>query len=296
MVEFINNRTMLLRDALKLHLSESREVIFALAFIRQSGVNMIVHDISAVIRRGGNVKILFANDFGATEAESITSLQEIGANLRFYSKPNTSFHLKVYIFKKANSAVAIIGSSNLSDRGLTSGIEWSICINSDEIDFSYMLSEFQLLWDSEHATKITSETIHHLETQTRSQDLMIAIHEEDRYPIPEPFLHIQAVINDPHNYVVKRNPNNEPLWFFQIYEGQLTEHSKQGAFNVVVVCNYMTSDQVVFSIPYSFLQENILPFAHLEENRRYLFNIDKATYKFLWNRAIKMDGLKFLIK
>lgn len=296
MADFIDNRSVRLRDALKKHLSESIEALFALAFIRQSGVNMIVSDLVNLIQRGGKVSILFANDFGATEAEAIISLQEIGVRLRYFSKPNASFHLKTYIFKKANIDAAIIGSSNLSASGLTTGTEWSVCVKPNEIDFSAILSEFNQLWESEHARPVTAELVYRLESQTHSEQSRKTIQEEDRYPIPEPNLDVRRLINDPLNYVVRRRPDNNPNWFFQVMKGELNRHSANGPFNVIAVCNYQTPNQLVFSIPYAYLKDNILPFAHLETNGRYLFNINKKSFKFNWNRNVKMDGQKFLLK
>lgn len=296
MIEFIDNHSKKLRDALKLHLSDSTEVFFALAFIRQSGLNMIFADIEAIIQRGGKVTVLFANDFGATESEAITTLKELGVRLKFFSKTNISFHLKAYLFKKATSAVAIIGSSNLSASGLTTGAEWSLCANSDQIDFASILLEFQRLWDSDASDEVTDEIISRLAKQAQSESLRRTIHEEDRYPTPGPRVDIRSVLDNPNNYIVKRKRDNRPNWFFQVYRHQLIYRSAHGPFNVVAVCNNLSSDQKVFSIPYSYLNENILPFAHLELNDRYLFNINKETYTFNWSRGVKMDGHKFILK
>ncbi len=102
-------------------------------------------------------------------------------------------------------------------------------------------------------------------------------------------------IEDSRNYVVHRRPDEKTNWFFQIVHSELLRRSMRGSFNVVTICNYQSADEIVFSIPYLFLKENILPFAHIERNRRYLFNINKVTYQFLWNRKVKMDGKQFLV-
>ncbi len=296
MIEFVDNHSKSLRDVLKLHLSDSTEALFALAFIRQSGLNMIVSDVEGIVERGGKVSILFGNDFGATEAEAIITLKEVGVRLRYFSKPNSSFHLKAYLLKKANSALAIIGSSNLSASGLTTGAEWSLCASSDQIDLASVLLEFQRLWDSDSSHEVTDELISRLANQPQSEDVRKKMHEEDRHPAPEPVLDRRSVLNDPNNYVVRRKSDNRPNWFFQVYNGQLNYYSSGGPFSVVAVCDYLSPDQVAFSIPYSYLKESILPFARLEANDRYLFNINKATYTFNWNRSVKMDGRKFLLK
>ncbi len=285
-----------MRDALKLHLSEANEVLLALAFIRQSGVNMIINALESMIHRGGKVSILFANDFGATEAEAVISLQEIGVQLKYYSKPSSSFHVKAYIFKKPSSGVVIIGSSNLSASGLTTGVEWSMSANSTEIDFSTILTEYQQLWESEYSKPLTDQIIHSFESRSQSEDLRATIQEEDQYPIPEPIIDLRTIINDPKNYPVRRKPDGRTNWEFQIYQGQLTKYALNGDFNVVVVCDYLSPSQIVFAIPYSYLKDNILAFAHLEPDKSYMFGVSKQSYKFNWHRSIKMDGRRFLVK
>lgn len=280
MVDFIDNDSIRLRDVLKRHLAESNEALFALAFVRQ---------------RDGRVSILFANDFGA--AEAIISLQEIGVQLKYYLKPNSSFHVKAYLFKKPTSGISIIGSSNLSASGLSSGTEWNVCINSDEINYASLLSEYHKLWSSQYSREVTDETIHHLSIQKSAEKLISTILEEDQYPATDIIEGTQKVVDDPNNYPVHRKPHKGANSFFQIYRDELTRRANKGKFNVVVVvCNYQAPNQIVFSIPYSYLRENILPFAHLESKDRYLFNVNKNTHLFLWNRGIKMDGKIFLIK
>jgi hypothetical protein len=98
------------------------------------------------------------------------------------------------------------------------------------------------------------------------------------------------------DYVVRRRPDDKPNWFFQVFNNKLLEFSTKGPFNIVAVCDSEAPTQVVFSIPYSYLKEHILRFAQLDAKGRYLFNINKKTYEFNWNRSIKMDGREFLAR
>lgn len=107
---------------------------------------------------------------------------------------------------------------------------------------------------------------------------------------------IKQAIIESRDYVVHRKPDNQPNWFFQIYISELYRRSMKWPFNIVVICDYQSQSELVFSISYIFLKENILPFAHIENNRRFLFNVNKGTYEFNWSRNIKIDGKAFLIK
>lgn len=296
MVTFIDNKNILLKDLLKQQFENSIEALFALAFIRQSGVNMLIPYIEKFIERGNSISILFANDFGASEAEAIRTLKEVGVRLKFYSNPNSSFHIKSYIFKKSNYSLAIIGSSNLSASGLSSGKEWNVCVKSDEIDFAIILNEYEQLWTSEFSKDISDQILSRLESQNQSDELKVTLHEEDQYPEPSQLININTLRDSKLNYVVTRKPSYQSTWFFQIYKNQLSRRYQRGEFFIVVICDMNSESEKVFAIPYSYLKENILPYAHLENNDRYLFNVSKSQYIFNWSRNVKMDGNKFLIK
>ncbi|HOI29809.1 MAG TPA: phospholipase D-like domain-containing protein [Melioribacteraceae bacterium] len=296
MVTFIDNKNILLKDFLKEQFDNSVEALCALAFIRQSGVNMLIPFIEKFIERGNSVSIIFANDFGATEAEAIRTLKEVGVKLKYYSNPRTSFHIKSYIFKKSNYGLAIIGSSNLSASGLSSGKEWNVCVKSDEINFVTILQEYEQLWASEYSKDISDQILSKLESQIQSDELKVTLHEEDQYPQPSKLININSSKDNKLNYVITRKPSYHTTWFFQIYKNQLNRRYQRGEFFVVVICDLNSEYERVFAIPYSYLKENVLPYAHLENNDRYLFNVNKSTYVFNWSRNVKMDGRKFLIK
>lgn len=203
MPQFIDNKSILLRDKLKQLQREADDVFFALAFVRQSGLNILIHDISELRRRNGKLHVLFANDFGATEPDAIVSLQEVGAEMRFFSS-HQSFHPKAYIFKKANDGHVIIGSSNLSASGLSTGVEWSISASSNEIDFGRVLNEFNALWTSESVKPITPELIASLSSQVPDREFKRTIIQEDRIPILTPEVPSDNLFDKSKNYVVKR--------------------------------------------------------------------------------------------
>lgn len=295
MPEFINNKTVILRDKLNHFLSESDEALFALAFVRQSGVNLLVKEMSNLIQRKGKLLILFANDFGATEAEAVVSLQEIGAEVKFFSGQQ-SFHPKGYIFKKSNEGYAIIGSSNLSASGLIYGIEWSVSVHSSEVDFPQFLSEFNSLWSSSNAKSINQQIIESLVAKEVDKDFKRTIAQEDQIPILSSVLSVGNPFSKSKNYVVIRSPDPNTTWNFQIYHNKIQYYAHRGDFNIVVVCDFGTSNQKVFVIPYGYLKDNILANAHLDEHNRYLFEVNKQSLKFNWHYSIKMDGKLFLRK
>jgi HKD family nuclease len=294
MPEFINNKTVLLRDKINSFLSETDEALFALAFVRQSGVNLLVKEMSNLIQRRGKLLILFANDFGATEAKAVVSLQEIGAEVKFFSGQQ-SFHPKGYIFKKSNEGYVIIGSSNLSASGLSTGIEWNISVHSSEIYFPQFISEFNSLWSSSYAKSVNQQILDSLVTKEVNNDFKRAIDQEDQIPLSPSILSVDNHFDTSKNYIVKRKPDLNSTWNFQIYDKPIQDYTrKRGNFNIVVVCDSGTSKEKVFVIPYSHLKDNILSKAHFDKRNRYLFEVNKQSLEFNWHYSIKMDGKLFL--
>lgn len=110
---FVDNQHHVLVDYLRDLLSKATAAYFALAFVRQSGTNLLVRDITRLIERGGTVSLLFGDDFGATEGHAIETLRSVGVSLKYYMGPQ-SFHPKGYILTISGETWAIIGSSNLS--------------------------------------------------------------------------------------------------------------------------------------------------------------------------------------
>ncbi len=294
MPQFIDNNSIFLRDKLKQFLNETEEALFALAFIRQSGLNMLVQEITGLIKRRGRLIVLFGNDFGATQSEAILSLQELGADLRFFSSQQ-SFHPKGYLFKRGRMGNLIIGSSNLSASGLTTGVEWNISATSDEIEFSHILSEFNRLWTSENAKPITPELIKLFSSQFNDREFNRIIAQEDRIPISTQVLSFNDLLDNSINYITRRRPDTHSTWNFNIYDRKIKQYARQGDFDLVVICDYGTPNEKIFQIPYSYLKENILSNANLDGRNRYLFEVNKLTCIFNWHYSVKMDGRLFLI-
>jgi len=288
-MKFIENRNRTLLDEICSNLDEFNRIYIAVAFVRDSGVNLLIKKIEQRIREDAKIFLLFGNDFGISELEAIRQLLDIGVNIKIYSGPNT-FHLKTYIFSNEFETKAIIGSSNISNSGLKEGIEWNISIGSKNENIDSIVNEFERLYNSEYSIPITESNIDDF-----SKDFtLINISEiEDN---------IQGVIDDEYineisdkkNYIQTRSPGK--IWTFQLYLSQLQKRERKYGteFNIIVICEKGSSNEVIFIIPYKYLKEHILPLATLYEGK-YYYNISKS-YRFNWQHRIGMDGNKFQIK
>ena len=292
---FIENRQHLLVDHVKTLLRQSDQAYFALAFVRHSGVNLLRTEMETLIKKGGSISVLFANDFGATDSSAIRALEEIGTDLKFYSDA-VSFHPKAYIFKTRNGLWAIVGSSNLSASGLSKGTEWSILLGPDDMDCSPILSEFNRLWNSVSASEVTEGLVSKLDQQDITNTIRETLRKQDQYPPNVSTVSKEEILADGNNYIVRRRPDRLSSWNFQIYDRKVQDYEKRKGANVVVVCDNETNQEKVFVMPFSYLREYILPSSYCDDKGRYLFEINKQTFRFNWRHGIGMDGSQFLVK
>jgi hypothetical protein len=256
---------------------------------------LLKQELERLIGRGGTVNILFGDDFGATEGHAVEALQLIGANLRYYSATQ-SFHPKGYIFKVSGRIWAVIGSSNLSASGLRTGTEWCVLLSPEDMNCTSILRQFTNLWDSQYTRTITRDLLEQLSVEHTVPMLNRSLKAQDDYPELPSVERKSEILDGRRNYIVRRQPDNRSSWNFQIYSNKLDERAKKGDFNVVVVCNHGDRNELVFVIPYAYLRDNILPYAHREQRGRYLFEINKQTFRFNWHHSIGMDGKQFRLE
>jgi superfamily II DNA or RNA helicase/HKD family nuclease/SOS-response transcriptional repressor LexA len=127
------------RDHFLPHLSEAMsqatEVDLAVAFIKTTGLRLLLPDLQAALESeaGRKVRVLTSDYLDITDPEALRLLlllQEQGADVRVFVTGGSSFHLKAYIFARLSDGelvegTAFVGSSNISRQALQEGLEWN---------------------------------------------------------------------------------------------------------------------------------------------------------------------------
>ena len=173
------------------------------SFITWSGVRKIIDvlkqatAIDATGKSRTQFRILTTTYIGATESRAVNALAELpNVELRIsLDGRRTRLHAKAWIFNRNSGfGTAFIGSANLSESALISGIEWTVKLTqiSNEPIFKNAQAHFETLWND-------GEFLHY---DPRNQDHRNAL---------EKALHKEAS----HG---KTNPNNSELiaiqsWF-----------------------------------------------------------------------------------
>ncbi len=115
------------------------------SFIRWSGLRVLMGELAEMTRReGARVRILTTTYMGVTEVGCLDALARLpNTEVRVsLDQRHTRLHAKAYLFeRKSGFSTAYIGSSNLSNPAMTSGLEWNLKVSSD--DAPDILSKFQ---------------------------------------------------------------------------------------------------------------------------------------------------------
>ncbi len=134
---FSENIKQPLADVLLSELQRATEVKFAVAFVTHSGLMLLEKELLRCLERNVQLEFLVGLDFGTTDGAALRWFRAMAnktEKLHFYcfrdplKDVGPTFHPKLYLFKRRSFATAIIGSSNLTGRGLKENIELNVII------------------------------------------------------------------------------------------------------------------------------------------------------------------------
>jgi superfamily II DNA or RNA helicase/HKD family nuclease len=98
------------------------------AFIGFTGFEPLKNEFRALVERGGRVRVITSTYLGSTSAKALHELVKLGADVRVnYQGHATKLHAKAWLFRRPGELdTAFVGSSNLSEAALYSGLEWNV--------------------------------------------------------------------------------------------------------------------------------------------------------------------------
>ena len=137
------------------------------AFVGFTGFEPLRSELRALIERGGRVRVITSTYLGSTSAKALDELVKLGAEVRVnYQGHATKLHAKAWLFGRPGELdTAFVGSSNLSEAALYSGLEWNVRLARSDTPgvFTRIQNTFDGYWHSPAYVPYRLEDRHRLE-------------------------------------------------------------------------------------------------------------------------------------